>query len=150
MSGATNEVALLKTGLWFREPVLTPQADDLHPVLGPVVTAQRYPITSCSKVTDRRSGRLLAYKNASLTSQLSRGASRLTRRRLQLMLGSWWPRQSGCVFCGVRCLGRKRDDLATTLCLASPCSFHDLLHVVVGFPRKRLARGTNFVDNRIR
>ena len=77
MSGATNEVGAPETGLWFSEPVPTPQADDLHPVLGPVVTAQRYPITSCSKVTDRRSYLLLAYKNGSLTLRMSRAPSRL-------------------------------------------------------------------------
>src|SRR2546425_4138160 len=47
--------ALLKQDCGSEEPVLTPRAEDLHPVLGPVVTAQRYPITSWSKVTDRRS-----------------------------------------------------------------------------------------------
>ena len=49
MSGATNEVGAPETGF----AVLTPQADDLYPVLGPVVTARRYPITSCSNVKDR-------------------------------------------------------------------------------------------------
>ena len=55
MSGATNEVGAPETGLRFREPVLTPQADDLYPVLGLVVTARRYPIIARSKITDRRS-----------------------------------------------------------------------------------------------
>ena len=55
MSGATNEVGAPETGLRFSEPVLTPQADDLHLVLGLVVTARPYPIISCSRVTDRRS-----------------------------------------------------------------------------------------------
>ena len=50
MSGATNEVGAPETGLRFSEPVLTPQADDLHPVFGPVVTARPYPITSYSKL----------------------------------------------------------------------------------------------------
>jgi hypothetical protein len=55
MSGATNEVGAPETGLRFSEPVLTPQADDLHLVFGPVVTARRYPITSYSKVANARS-----------------------------------------------------------------------------------------------
>ena len=53
--------ALRKTGLRFSEPVLTPQADDLHLVLGPVVTARRYPITAWSKVTGPRSYLFFAY-----------------------------------------------------------------------------------------
>src|SRR5437667_7609356 len=55
--------ALLKHDCGSEEPVLTPRAEDLHPVLGPVVTAQRYPITSWSKVTDRRSCPSFAYSN---------------------------------------------------------------------------------------
>ena len=60
MSGATNEVGAPETGLRFSEPVLTPQADDLHLVLGPVVTARRYPITALLKVTVPRNYVFLA------------------------------------------------------------------------------------------
>src|SRR5437773_7313148 len=42
--------ALLQQDCGSKEPVLTPQADVLYPVLGPVVTAHRYPITSFGKV----------------------------------------------------------------------------------------------------
>jgi hypothetical protein len=72
MSGATNEVGAPETGLWFSQPVLTPQADDLHLVFGPVVTARRYPITSCSKVTNPRSRLLLVHWDGSLTPRFSR------------------------------------------------------------------------------
>src|SRR5437867_6442088 len=38
-----------------------PRADDFHPVLGPVVTARRYPTTSCP-IPQRHGRKLLALK----------------------------------------------------------------------------------------
>ena len=81
MSGATNEVGAPETGLRFQEPVLTPLADDLHSVLGPVVTARRYPIISSSRGEARCVAGLSSFKNRSLNDLL------LSRERLTLFFG---------------------------------------------------------------
>jgi hypothetical protein len=55
--------ALLKQDCGSEKPVLTPRADDLHPVLGRVVAARRYPIISSPSGEARCVGKLLSFEN---------------------------------------------------------------------------------------